>query len=235
MIPKVIHYCWFGGNPKPAKVQKCIKSWKDQCPDWEIREWNESNYNCSQHPYTNWCMANRKWAFLSDYARLEIVYTYGGVYLDTDVELVRSLNPLLTNSAFFCFETSEYVNTGLGFGAEQNAEVVKAIMREYNRFTNEDSIKPVGCPKLNTEALCKLGLIQDGELQKVGDALILPVEYFNPYNDPTGKLNITSNTFGIHWYFKSALPIRARWRGRITQPFHRVFGSGCFKWLKVRN
>ena len=117
-IPKVIHYCWFGGNPKPKLVQKCIHSWKKYCPDYEIIEWNESNFDISSCPlYVRQAYDVKKWAFVSDYARLKIIHTCGGIYLDTDVELIKSLDSLLEYNAFFGFEDGKYVATGLGFGA----------------------------------------------------------------------------------------------------------------------
>lgn len=232
MIPKTIHYCWFGRNPKPKKVEKCIESWREQCPEYQIIEWNEDNFDCFSNFYYQWCLKNKKWAFLSDLARLEIVYQYGGIYLDTDVELVRSLDSLLDHSAFFCFETEEYVATGLGFGAEKRNEVIRKMIDEYQAFEATADISPVGCPILNTRALQKLGLVRNGEMQYVGDAAVFPKEYFNPYDDSTGHLFKTENTYGIHWYFKSALPVTSVWRSMLTRPFHRLFGKNCFKWLK---
>lgn len=232
LIPKKIHYCWFGGNPKPKKVEKCISSWQEKCPDYEIVEWNETNFDISLNAYYRWCYQNEKWAYLSDLARLDLVYHHGGIYLDTDVELVRSLDPLLDYSAFFCFETAEYVASGLGFGAEAQNPIVLRMIEEYSQFEEADQITPVGCPILNTQALQKLGLILNGEFQTIGDSVILPKEYFNPYDDSTGRLLKTSNTYGIHWYFKSALPKSSVCKSMITRPFHRIFGVNCFNWLK---
>ena len=118
MIPKIIHYCWFGGNEKPALAKKCIASWKKFSPDWEIREWNESNFPIQRYPYAAYCLANQKWAFLSDFVRLVVVAEHGGVYFDTDVELLRPLDELCRFDAFYGFESDTTVATGLGFGAE---------------------------------------------------------------------------------------------------------------------
>ena len=104
MIPKKIHYCWFGGNEKPKSVKKCIDSWKKFCPDYEIIEWNESNFNIYENGYTKLCCENKRWAFLSDYARLKVIYDNGGIYFDTDVEVVKSFDDLLDCDAFFGFE-----------------------------------------------------------------------------------------------------------------------------------
>ena len=231
MIPKKIHYCWFGCNPKPHKVEKCIQSWRDQCPDYQIVEWNESNFDCSSRKYYSWCLRNRKWAFLSDLVRLEIVYKHGGIYLDTDVELVKSLDPLLNYHAFFCFETNNYVASGLGFGAEARHPLIQQMIEEYDQFEQDDEIIPIGCPELNTRTLSKNGLILNGQLQTINQSVILPKEYFNPYEDSTGKLNLTENSYGIHWYFKSALPKTSIWKSRLSRPFHRIFGVDCFNWI----
>ena len=116
MIPKKIHYCWFGRGQKPKLAQKCIDSWKKYCPDYEIIEWNEDNFDVNRNGYTRMCIEQKKYAFLSDYARLVVVAEHGGTHFDTDVELARSPNFLLTHGAFFGFETPEFVASGLGFG-----------------------------------------------------------------------------------------------------------------------
>ena len=119
MIPKKIHYCWFGGNPLPELAIKCLESWKKYCPDYEIIEWNETNFNLDSCEYVREAYQAKKWAFVSDYARLKVVYDNGGIYLDTDVELIKSLDRLLKNKSFFGTETTGVVATGLGFGAEK--------------------------------------------------------------------------------------------------------------------
>lgn len=118
MIPKKIHYCWFGRGEKPKLAKKCIQSWKKYCPDYEIIEWNEDNFDIDQYPYLRWCYDNKKWAFLSDFARLLVVYQNGGIYFDTDVELIKTPDELLGCNAFFGFENDKNIATGLGFGAE---------------------------------------------------------------------------------------------------------------------
>lgn len=235
MIPKKIHYCWFGRGEKPKLVNKCIESWKKHCPDYELVEWNEENFNIEAYPYAKYCLDNRKWAFLSDFVRLAVVYEHGGVYFDTDVEVVKSLDNLLSNEAFYGFENNEKVNTGQGFGAVKNHPSVKSMMDEYLKLTPDENgnYPMIICPQLNTEALIPLGLKTNGELQNISDGtVILPPEYMNPYDDPTGKLNKTKNTYSIHWYSKSWMSKKTILRSRITKPFHRIFGKDCFKWLK---
>ena len=231
MIPKIIHYCWFGGNPKPKMAEKCIESWKKYCPDWQIIEWNEQNFDVNRNGYTKMCIEQRKFAFLSDYVRLFVVAEHGGVYFDTDVEVIKSLEPLLENEAFFGFETPEFVASGLGFGSVAHGTAVEAMLREYDILL--DGTKGViGCPRLNTAALEKLGLVRDGSMQVVAGAKILPIEYLNPYESNTGRLKKTKNSYSIHWYSASWMSWKKQLRAAITKPFHRIFGVDCFKWLK---
>lgn len=228
MIPKTIHYCWFGRGELSAKAKKCIQSWKKYCPDYEIIEWNEDNFDVHQNEYTKKVYAEKKYAFLSDYARLKIVYEQGGIYLDVDVELVKSLDDLLENDAYFGFETKEFINTGVGFGAKKGSIAVKTLLEEYNQLL--DGTKDViGCPKLNTEGVIKLGLERNGQLQKLVDCTVYPADYFNPYDDPTGRLNKTKNTYSIHWYAKSWLNKKSIIRSKLTQPLHRIFGTDFFR------
>lgn len=228
MIPPKIHYCWFGRNELPSKAKKCIASWKRYCPDYEIIEWNEDNFDVCQNSYTRFTYENKKYAFLSDYARLLIIYQEGGIYFDVDVEVVRSLDDLLKEKAFLGFETEQYINTGVGFGAEAGNRVVKGMLDEYNCLLKGDS-GTIGCPVLNTAALTRLGLIQNGKLQNVSGATVYPVEYFNPYDDPTGKLNKTENTYSIHWFAKSWLSKRAVVRSSLMKPVHRLLGKDFFR------
>lgn len=177
MIPKVIHYCWFGRNPKSDIILKCIDSWREKCPDWEIKEWNEDNFNIKEFPYAQEAYANKKWAFVSDVARLAIVYQHGGVYMDTDVELFASLSDLSENDAFFAFESERYIASGLGFGASAKNPIVKEMLDMYNgrhfMIRGKPDMKP--CPAINTEAMKRLypELHQGGKPQQIGKLRIL--------------------------------------------------------------
>lgn len=228
MIPKTIHYCWFGRGEKPKLAQKCIASWHKYCPDYEIIEWNEDTFDLDANPYTRWCYDNRKYAFLSDYARLLIIGDYGGFYFDTDVELVKSLDPLRQHAAVFGFENDEFVNTGEGFGAEPGNPVVLAMLDEYTPLL-DGTHGVIGCPRLNTQTLLRLGLVANGNYQEVSGAVIYPADYFNPYDDPTGKLTRTVNTYSIHWYGKSWMNKSAVLRSKLTRPLHRIFGTSLFR------
>lgn len=234
MIPKKIHYCWFGRGEKPKLAKKCIASWQKYCPEYEIIEWNEDNFDVNMNEYTKMCYEQKKYAFLSDYVRLLVVYQNGGLYFDTDVELVRNPDFLLNEEAFFGFETEgektkkEIINTGLAFGSVASGLALKAMLDEYNILLDGKS-GTIGCPILNTKAMIKLGLQPGGELQKLSHATIYPKEYFNPYENITGTLNKTKNTVSIHWFAGSWLTPKQRIRSIIMKPLHRVFGIDCFK------
>lgn len=225
-IPKKIHYCWFGRGEKPKLAKKCIASWKRLCPDYEIIEWNEDNFNVYSNDYTRYCYENKKWAFLSDYARLAVVADHGGIYFDTDVELVQRPDGLLAFSAFYGFENDWQINTGEGFGATAHHPTVEAMKETYLALQpkSDGSFQLVACPALNTAALLPHGLKLDGSRQRIAGAEILPVEYLNPYDDPTGRLRITPNTISVHWYSKSWLSKGTILRSKLTKPIHRIFG-----------
>ena len=134
MIPKIIHYCWFGGNKKPNIIEKCIASWRQHCPDYEIIEWNESNFDYCQIQFSKDAYEDKKYAFVSDYARLKIIYDHGGIYLDTDVLIKNSTNDLLSYDCWLASDDVRYVNTGLGFGAVKGNEIIKALLDPYSTY-----------------------------------------------------------------------------------------------------
>lgn len=208
MIPKVIHYCWFGGNEKPRLFKKCYKSWKKYCPDYDIIEWNEKNFDISSCPlYVRQAYEAKKWAFVTDYVRLKVVYDNGGIYFDTDVELKKCPDFLLENKAFFGFEKGIHVATGLGFGAEAGTTILKELMQDYEDipFIKENGdFDKIPCPERNTKVFIKYGLIQDDSRQLIeDDVLILPTAIMCPVDYKTGKLNLTSETISIHWFSAS--------------------------------
>lgn len=218
MIPKIIHYCWFGGKPLPKTAKKCLKSWRQFFPDWDIREWNETNFDVNCHEYAAMAYKEKRWAYLSDVVRLIVVERYGGIYFDTDVEILRYPKELLdTYNAWFGFEIPEYINTGLGFAATAHHPLVQAMLCKYNDLTTI-----TGCPQLNTAALVTLGLKRDGTKQFISDAVILPTEYLCPLDDATGILCCTKNTVSIHWFAKSPHGKRAYYRTKITRIYHRL-------------
>lgn len=231
MIPKKIHYCWFGRGEKPKLAQKCIASWRKYMPDYEIIEWNEDNFDVNYNAYTKMCYEEKKYAFLTDYLRLVIIEEQGGIYFDTDVEAVRSFDDLLENSAFAGFENDTHIATGLGFGAEPHNPVIQQMLKEYDQLLDGQH-GVIGCPILNTEAMLKFGLMLNGEKQNLGQIVAYPEDYFNPMNSATGVITRTPNTHSIHRYSMSWLPKHRIIRSKITQRFHRIFGINCFAFLK---
>lgn len=227
MIPKKIHYFWFGGAPKPSNVQKCIDSWKAHCPDYEIKEWNETNFDYRCMPFAAQAYEAKKFAFVSDVARLMVLYEEGGIYLDTDVELLKPLDSLLENKAYIGFENNDYVNSGQGFGSEAGTVFLKEHIDCYREeiFVREDgSLNILGCTTVATDLLKKKGLVLNGEQQCVEEVTVYPAEYFNPYDDATGRLNVTDNTYSIHWYAKTWAP-RSKAKDKCMKLIHRIFGT----------
>lgn len=234
MIPRKIHYCWFGGAPLPKLAEQCIASWKKHCPDYEIIRWDEGNFDISCNAYTRWCFENKKWAFLSDYVRLAVVAEEGGIYLDTDVELIRNPDQLLAYPAFYGFETSAIVNSGQGFGAVAHHPTVEAMRLQYEQLQPDEAgnFPLQACPALNTAPLLSMGLRPNGQLQTVAGAVVLPPDWLNPYDNATGKCSVTANTVSIHHYAKSWISPWMRLRSALMRPLHRIFGTDCFAWLK---
>lgn len=203
MIPKKIHYCWFGGNPLPDSAKKCIESWHKFCPDYEIIEWNEKNFDINCCDYASEAYAAKKWAFVSDVARLYIVAKHGGIYLDTDVELIKPLDSLLNYDGYMGFEDSHYVALGLGFGAKKGNPLICELAEAYKNlsFIRKDgsyNLKPI--PHYTTEIMERHGLQTDGKFQTIEGIAVFPVEYFCPFDFNSGKMNITPNTYSIHWF-----------------------------------
>lgn len=210
MIPKVIHYCWFGRNPLPKSAKKCIASWKKFFKDYEIKEWNEDNFDVNIIPYTYDAYEAKNYAFVSDYARFWILYHYGGLYFDTDVEVIKPMDDLIGKGAYMGWETAEkkaFVNPGLGLCAPKGHPVYKEILDNYQsqmKFYLEDGIRnPYTMIPMVSELLERYGLKRDGSEQVINGITIYPIDYFNPYNYLIGELNKTDNTRSIHWYSMS--------------------------------
>lgn len=210
MIPKKIHYCWFGGNPLPKLAQKCIKSWKKYFPDYEIIEWNESNFNINICPYTQEAYKAKKYAFVSDYARFWILYHYGGVYFDTDVEIIKSMNDIIEQGPFMGCEIKTKkdelwprVACGLGIAVYPHHPIYKEILNHYeqSKFILEDGkVNYLTVVTRITNILKNHNLKPTDELQVCDDIIIYPPDFFCPKSFDTRKINITKNTVAIHHF-----------------------------------
>ncbi len=205
MIPKKIHYCWFGKNPLPPLAQKCIESWKKFCPNYEIIEWNEDNFDVNSCKYTAQAYSAKKWAFVSDYARFKILYEQGGLYFDTDVELVKPIDEIVALGSFMASEHDDgkSVNIGLGVAAEPGLEIYKTLIEKYNGLSfigddGEANTKTI--VEYTSELLVERGLKKTSEVQTVSGLIIYPKEYFCPIDYATGKMQITPKTLSVHHY-----------------------------------
>ena len=235
MIQKIIHYCWFGGKEKPDLAKKCIASWEKFCSDYELKEWNENSFDISSAPiYVRQAFEQKKWAFITDYVRLWALYNFGGIYMDTDVEVIKPLDVFITNKGFTGFEADEYMVTGI-MASEKGLPLIKELLSYYDnkKFILDDGSLDLTTNTITiTNTLKRVGFIPNGKMQVIDDFAIYPRDYFCPLDDATGKLFKTKNTTTIHWFNKSWLPENLRLRSKITRVFHRIFGVNCFKFLK---
>lgn len=226
MIPKVIHYCWFGGNPLPELAVKCINSWKRYFPDFEIKEWNESNFDLDCCDYVREAYQAKRWAFVSDYARFWILYNHGGLYFDTDVEVIRSFDDILDQGPFMGCESVGQCAPGLGLGTPAGLAIYKEILDFYEgrHFLKADGeLDVTTVVEYTSDILMRHGWILKNEIQNVEGIHIYPSSYFCPMDYDTGKINLAENTHSIHHY-------TASWCGnygrRITE-LHRIC-LNCF-------
>ncbi|MDN7145536.1 glycosyltransferase [Liquorilactobacillus mali] len=231
MIPTKIHYCWFGGKELPEEYKKYIAKWRELCPEYEIIQWDESNYDVKKNKYMKQAYDRKKWSFVSDYAGFDIVYQNGGIYLDTDVELKKSLDDLLKTKAFMGMEENEggvSVNPGLGFGAEPKNQVIKDLRDIYDTvdFIKKDGeMNIVAIPVYTTNYFAKKGLLKKNEYQNIAGVDIYPTEYFAPMDFLTGESNETKNTISIHHYSALWQDERSQKHTKIIRSINRRFGK----------
>lgn len=203
MIPKTIHYCWFGRNPKPKLALKCIKSWKKKCPDYEIIEWNEDNFDISKAPlYVRQAYEEKKWAFVTDYVRLWAMVNFGGIYMDTDVEAKKSFDGFLKHRAFSGFEDEVNVSTGI-MACEKNFPLFREFLNYYDDASFYDSngnITYVTNVEIITDICVKKGLLRNNTLQNIEGFVLYPKDVFCPVSYHTLKLERTKETVTIHWF-----------------------------------
>lgn len=214
MIPKVIHYCWFGGKEMPVQFLKYIESWKKYCPDYEIKIWNEETFDINSNQYVKEAYENKKYAFVTDYVRLFVLYNYGGIYMDTDVELIKPIDDFLKNKAFLGFESMNYIQTAI-MASESKLPIIATLLDYYNdrHFINDDGVCDTTTNvKIITNILLQYGLKLDNKLQNVGDITLYPSDYFCPIDWRTKKKQITNNTYAIHWFAGSWLPPKTVWQ-----------------------
>lgn len=241
-IPKVIYYCWFGNGEMPRLSKKCIKSWKKYCPQYKIVCINEENFDISQNRYARQAYEEGKWAFVSDYARLKVLYDEGGIYLDTDVELIKPLDELIEGSGYMGFDDNGIISTGLGFACEKGNELVLALLKDYDDISfilPDGSYDMTPCPDRNRETLKRLGMNQDSKDQIFMGIRMLPEDYLCPMKYYTGKTTITQNTYSIHHFcasWTSPTAKRTLFVKRLVgvKLYDKLYGKFLhkFKWLE---
>jgi hypothetical protein len=201
-IPKVIHYCWFGPNPLPDIFEKCFESWKKYCPEYEIKFWNEDNFDFGENEYLKKAKKFNSYSKLSNLARWIIIYLNGGVYLDIDVELIKPLDELLNYEGFLGFEATNKINTGLGFGFVKGHQLLEKLISEYQReaelINSKDDFKV--CHEMDTPVFVENGLKLNNKLQIINKVAFLTTEYLCPRGFYDYKINFTNNTFSIHHF-----------------------------------
>lgn len=238
---KTIHYCWFGRGEKPALALKCIESWKKFLPGYVIKEWNEDNFDVNIISYTAEAYKAKKYAFVSDYARFWVLYHYGGIYFDTDVEVIKPMDDIIKRGPFMGIEVKAHgdvvpaVAPGLGICAPAGLELYKEILNYYEplHFIMDDgSYNQVTVVRHVTKVLEENGLKPTNELQKVAGVWIYPHDYFNPLDDFTGKLKTTTNTRSIHWYSRSWSE-SPDWKIKFMRFVHVLLGEKYHKFRRI--
>lgn len=238
-IPKIIHYCWFGGKPLPLLAKKCIDSWKKFLPEYEIKQWDESNFDVNIIPYTSQAYEAKKYAFVSDYARLWLLYKYGGLYFDTDVEVIKPLDSIISSGAFMGCENkfnpnmppvNLHINPGLGLGALPMMYIFHELLELYDslQFIKEDgSLNLKTIVEYTSELFVQHGLKNCPNIQRIEGISIYPWDYFCPMT-PTLIMNLTENSVTIHHYSASWEDGKVRLRRKIK----RSLGSNTIKYIQ---
>lgn len=213
MIPKRIHYCWFGRNPLPKLAKKCIKSWKKYCKGYEIIEWNEDNFNIEEAPlYVRQAYEAKKWAFVTDYVRLYAMVKHGGIYMDTDVEVIKPLDKFLTHKAFSGFEDDVNIPTGI-MGCEKGFPLFSELLYYYDgaKFINDDgSLNMTTNVDIITRMCKQKGFQQNGQFQNIEGFVLYPREYFCPASPKEIDVTKSENTVAIHWFAGSWLDDKSK-------------------------
>ena len=228
MIPKIIHYCWFGGGEKPSLIKKCIQTWKIHLSDYEIIEWNEENFDLNINEYVIEAYKLKKFAFVSDYVRIYALYHYGGIYLDTDVEVYKSFDNLLQHNSFWGFEQENYIATST-IGGMKNNQLIGEFLNIYKNMSfvkangHFDNLTNVA---LITDFLEKKGLSRSGEYQEIENlGVFYPQKFFSPFDYINCRNFHSEETYTLHHFYKSWLPVRIRLKGFLKINIVKVIGG----------
>lgn len=230
MIPKIIHYCWFGGRPKPDKVLKYIDSWKQILPDYEIKEWNESNFDYTLLPFTEEAYRSGKFAFVSDVARLKALYLEGGVYFDTDVRVIRRFDEFMAEPCFMSWENKDTIGTAV-IGAEKGNVLIKDFLDIYNGrhfLLSDGSRDETPNTTIIMAVIKRYGKYCPNTITKFDNICsIYPKDFFSVKEIETGRLFMTQNTRCIHdfscswtpWYWRLYMVFKRRYNLLLNRKF----------------
>lgn len=230
MIPKIIHYCWISNNENielPKIVKECIISWKNILPDYEIKKWDQNNFDIKKVTFTKEAFENKKYAFVSDYIRLYALYKYGGIYLDTDVKVLKSLDGILSNKLVLGFEDKQTIATCL-IASEPKNPIIGELLKLYNAksFVKKNGdLDMTPNTILMTNILKKYNIKIDGTLQEREGLKVYPIEYFCPMNGYTGECHITSNSYAIHLFNGSWLDPKKQIRLNLYKKYYNRYNK----------
>lgn len=231
-IPKIIHYCWFGPNKPTELVNKCIDSWLKYAPDYKIILWNEDNFDINKFYFVKHAYENKKYAFVTDFVRLYVLKEYGGIYLDSDVELLKGIDGFLVHNAFSGFEDNKTVPTGI-MGSEKKGKWVSELIEYYLKYEHGD-IEFIPNTKIITTHASKNGLIANNKSQylDVCQVFFYSSDYFCPKSHYTGKIELTKNTYSIHHFSGSWLTRAQKIKRFLSKIIINIFGVTFYNWLR---
>ena len=239
-IQKIIHYCWFGKGKKSKLMKKCMKTWSKYFPDYKIIEWNEENFDINQNEYVKEAYKNKKYAFVSDYARLYALYNYGGIYFDTDIEVMKEFDDIINDRDIYAFEKKDLIMTGVMI-ARKKSRIIEKFIKVYDnlKFLNEDgTFNLVPNTYRLTEILKEYGLICNNKKQTLENnvADIYPIEYFCAYDMDNSHFIPTENTYTIHHYDGSWVSGKQKILKRFKRILAMILGIKLYdKIRKLKN
>lgn len=231
LIPKIINYMWLGRKNMPDNLKRCIDTWHKFCPDYEIIEWNENNYDINKHPYMVEAYEHGCYGFVPDYARIDILYNQGGIYMDTDIELLKNLDPLLNQEAFCGLEKWQVVNLGGCSGAVPGNSMIKMFLDARNgvHFIDEDgNINKNTCGFYDTNIILDLGYQMNGKTQNINGMNIYAYDYFHPFDYMSGITNITENSYSIHRFNGGWMDDKMKVQNKKTQEEYMSIYKSCY-------
>lgn len=226
-IPKIIHFCWFGGKDLPELAVKCIESWKKYCPDYTLKRWDETNFDINSNRYVKEAYQNKKFAFVSDYVRLYALYYEGGIYMDTDIEILKNIDCFLDNKAFTGFETHELIMTGV-LASEKNLPAIKDMLDYYKDrsfFLKDGNLDLTTNVKTITDYFLSKGLILNNTKQTIEDFTFYPKDYFSPKDFHSGVITLTENTYSIHHF-------NASWHNKEENIYGAIIQKNTVKYKR---